>query len=686
MSEVQQNESNNNPINDQILQELEKISNLEKKQKTLFMKNAVIKNEVASIKKVLDENNLEENDDENVIEEQKISPTLTPIEKKRYQVIGEEFMKGASYVFKDIKKQQELKEKMTAQTKEAKQLKKIEDETNKDNNKKKKVSKLLMIGLAIAAVAGVLYKFKDKLESVFKDSSGLSNTFEVITNNIGSFGHGIIGQIINSMTSTISSFFSNQNGELYKMIDTFFTTTLPKSIKYAGIHVISLFSESASKSLADEVTSVTKKSSQEVNAMPQRINAQYDLAKAQRQQAMISGIAGAGTEQEINAALKNLGITSLSEDLKAPLLQLLDQRLFAGATSESEKMAIAFQENTYNVRAFMEEFAASNEEKVVNLRNRMKSGDVTDEDVELFTTIMGGHFGRDVKDQNFQNQVRNLIFNSPDVRSSLIQSAETFQTYSKKLQAGIESQKITQEARNNLKKSSAQVIDIKDVDISGAQFVEETKKIYDLVKNMVDGDIHIGETIIKETSGLLNRFLKTSFDKAIGIFSNIFNTLVQGGGAALLNEGKESDITKGSQNFKGNDTNSSYQFSDNQGQVINKTVIQKSNRPLVLVALSLDGQPMTKFASINENQTKILNVITESNNQLQKIVNSVEQVEKMDISDSKDIKAGIFKKIFEVIDSCNNNTSRINHIESYLESNDTDNNSSKDFVLQAMSS
>ena len=84
------------------------------------MKNAVIKNEVASIKKVLDENNLEENDEDNVLEEKKISPNLTPVEKKRYKLIGEEFMKGAGVVFNEIKKQQQLKEKMSTQTKEAK--------------------------------------------------------------------------------------------------------------------------------------------------------------------------------------------------------------------------------------------------------------------------------------------------------------------------------------------------------------------------------------------------------------------------------------------------------------------------------------------------------------------------------------------------------------------------------------
>lgn len=700
MSEVQQDESNNNPINDEILQELEKISNLEKKQKTLFMKNAVIKNEVASIKKVLDENNLEENDEDNVLEEKKISPNLTPVEKKRYKLIGEEFMKGAGVVFNEIKKQQQLKEKMSTQTKEAKQLKKIEDETKKDEKKKKKGNKFLVIGLAIAAVAGVLYVFREKLANVFKGSDGLEDVISSFTDGLGNFGNGVIGQIIDSISNTIGGFFSGQNNELYKMIDTFFTQTLPKSIKYAGIHVISLFSESASKSLADEASSASSRSTQEIQNAANR-NPHYDATRAARQSANVSGIAGAGTEAEQQAALRNLGVTSLDERLKTVLLPLFNQQLFHGAQSESERLAIAFQENTYGIRAFMQEFAMSTDERVVQMRERMESGQSTEEDKKQFAEMMGAHFGREV-DAEFQNQINSTFFNNPSNAAALLQSARTFQQHTEMLEAGIASNQATIKARGErIQRREAQITErdgTQTVDVTattaaltGPPFVTETQKFFETFKSMVSGNIQIGEEIVKSTSTFLNNFVKSSFDKAISIFSNIFNGLLLGGGSLLMSRGQNSRFNpnlSGGGRTQGQLAEQSTEYRNAQSTPINVLDIRNSQRPLVLVSLSLDGEPLAKFSTINAQQTQILNTIKESNIKLQSIINSVDDgIEKANDADAEQ-RIGIFRRIFDVIAACDNNDKRITHIEAYLESQDNDGNDDsdvKDFALQAQS-
>lgn len=696
MSEVQQDESINNPINDQILQELEKISNLEKKQKTLFMKNAVIKNEVASIKEVLDENNLEENDEDNVLKEKKISPNLTPVEKKRYKIIGEEFMKGAGVVFNEIKKQQQLKEKMSTQTKEAKQLKKIEDENKKDEKKKKKGNKFLVIGLAIAAVAGVLYVFREKLANVFKGADGLQDVISSFSNGLGNFGDGVIGQIIDSISNAIGGFFSGQNNELYKMIDIFFTQTLPKSIKYAGIHVISLFSESASKSLAEEASSASSRSSQEIQNAANR-NSRYDITRAARQSVNVSGIAGAGTEAEQQAALRNLGVTSLDERLKTVLLPLFNQKLFQGAQSESEKLAIAFQENTYGIRAFMQEFSMSTDEKIVQMRERMQSGKSTEEDKKQFAEMMGAHFGREV-DADFQNQINSTFFNNPSNTAALLQSAKTFQQHTEMLEAGIASNQATIKARGEriqrreaqiTEKNGIKTLDIKTTaEITGPPFVTETQKFFETFKSMVSGNIQIGEEIVKSTSTFLDKFVKSSFDKAISIFSNIFNGLLLGGGSLLMSKGQNGRFTGDSSGGRKTRVQLAEQLTEHrnaQSTPINVLDIKSSQKPLVLVALSLDGEPLAKFSTINKQQADILKTIKESNVKLQSIIESVDDgIEKANDADAQQ-KIGIFKRIFDVIAACDNNDKRITHIEAYLERNDVDDNSVKDLILQAQS-
>ena len=80
-------------------------------------------------------------------------------------------------------------------------------------------------------------------------------------------------------------------------------------------------------------------------------------------------------------------------------------------------------------------------------------------------------------------------------------------------------------------------MDIKTTEITGPPFVTETEKFFETFKSMVSGNIQIGEEIVKSTSTFLNNFVKSSFDKAISIFSNIFNGLLLGGGSLLMNKG-----------------------------------------------------------------------------------------------------------------------------------------------------
>jgi hypothetical protein len=145
-------------------------------------------------------------------------------------------------------------------------------------------------------------------------------------------------------------------------------------------------------------------------------------------------------------------------------------------------------------------------------------------------------------------------------------------------------------------------LDIKIAEVTGTPFVDETKQFFETFKSMVSGNIQIGEEIVKSTSTFLDKFVKSSFDKAIGIFSNIFNGLLLGGGSLLMSKGQNSRFTgdsSGGGKTKVQLAEQSSEYRNAQSTPINVLDIKSSQKPLVLVALSLDGEPLAKFSTIN---------------------------------------------------------------------------------------
>ena len=679
----------NNQLTDQVLQEIEKISELEKKQKKLLNKTNNLKHRVDEISKKEEE----EEQEKNVIKEEEVSPVLTNIEKKRYQIIGEEFMKGADEVFQQIKKAQELKEKMSTKSKEVQQIQKLEEDQKKNVDKKGKVSPFLVIGIAIAAVAGILYVFRDKLKKVFDESSSLTSGISSLTSNLGNFGSTIIEQVLGLFSGEMQSFFSPESGPLYQMIDAFFTKTLPNSIKYAGVHLISLFSESAGKSLEHMADTTNTKSDTEVDTSV-RLN-QYDETGARQNSAMRAGAAGA-TEAQQRAMLGNLGVTSVEHSLRPVLLGFMNQDLFAGATTESERMAIAFQEKTYNIKAFMQEFASSTDEEIVQMRQRMREGRATAEDQERFTQMLAGHFGR-TADDAFRAQVASTFFssNSQGNLDALIKSADTFIQETERIENGIAASRASMrasEGRINARESflrqrgEIHTLDIEPATLVGTEFASETKKVADLVANMIDGHSSVASRIIEATGTFIKNFLSQAFDTVLPLITGVMRGLpFIDNMTGLVYSGQSVDLQP---THYSNEPNAQQTTMTQQYQRSNVFDAANSDRPLVLVALSLDGEVLSKFTRVNENAVSTLESLKNTNTTLARIVEEIEHVKKLTGESASTNHLGIFEYITYYAEEVNQHSQRIGHIEEYLEAQDGvgDDGKTKDFVLQATGS
>ena len=127
--EIINQQADSNVIPDEVFEELEKIAELEKSVRFLQFRQGSVEKSVTELREIQNQKSetsedpsnvisdtIEEDkkDEKNLVDENKLKPILTTVEKKRYENIGVEFIKGAQKVFDEIKKSEELKKKMSS--------------------------------------------------------------------------------------------------------------------------------------------------------------------------------------------------------------------------------------------------------------------------------------------------------------------------------------------------------------------------------------------------------------------------------------------------------------------------------------------------------------------------------------------------------------------------------------------
>ena len=251
-----------NIISDEVLAEIEKVSKLEKSLNFLQHRQGAVENSVSEIRKefatvqkakeqekesnVIDEEIKEKQSSEPTNEEQdnqvkkdKVKAQLDSTEKKRYEEIGKQFIQGVSQQFIEIEKAQKLKDKMTTSTKKELEKKEVKV-AEKDKKKSGFFAKLSLI----LGTLGILYiLFKDKLEGMFpsvdakfpKITEGIGNIFD----KFGEIFYNIFGI---SFGGTFTTFITSK---IPPLLTSFFYYVLPASLERAVLAVMAAFSENA---------------------------------------------------------------------------------------------------------------------------------------------------------------------------------------------------------------------------------------------------------------------------------------------------------------------------------------------------------------------------------------------------------------------------------------------------------
>ena len=238
---------------DFVLEELQRIDSLNTKYSIVYGKVADVQHQVQLLKKVQGVQNLQQqaNKQQQVIKSE-LSPTLTQKQRKRYQNIGKEFVKGAALQFQSIKKAIKMKQNMDTKKKDF--MKSTKDMQDKVKKQVKGASggfwkKLL----GIVAILGVVaYLFRDKIAKLIPD---LSQTMKGLSGKVAEFFGNLIGSVMSNTSAKVTGGFAAVikyacSNVLPNLMGTFFHHTLPTAMVMSTLAVMSMFSESAGQQLA----------------------------------------------------------------------------------------------------------------------------------------------------------------------------------------------------------------------------------------------------------------------------------------------------------------------------------------------------------------------------------------------------------------------------------------------------
>lgn len=641
-------------ITDEILAEMEKVSQLEKGMKFLNARQGSVEKSVSLLKtmvgkdatdqeqsnNVISEDGEEtEGDEKNVLKDNKLKPHLTDVEKKRYENIGVEFIKGSQKVFDEIKKAEVLKGKMSTRTASA--LKKKESE-NKSKTEKKTgslMSSFLKLGLAITALYVLIENFGDKFTQAFPDlSDKISIGTDVIKNvfkNIGDF-----------LNKHIGSHLRAAFGNIRTGIDTFFDKTLPNAVYKSGLVIVKAFGGKITKEMenldtvttntvADSIESGKQRAEQNYVTLQDVFSSRQEIDKAKSQIALDSfrqmGEVGDRLLAQLGSIVAHNNETSAfvvneTEQNDAEKIKMLQGQI-------TEKQVNVILQTVYEKKMAEDNQIDDDELRVIYRNLGMERGANEEEKNEIFEAFKNNaavkqFFGRG-DNADFQNSGLGKVLPVFDKRLGEALGAANRQDEWKQLETTKRQiMKATEEGikpvetvvNTTIVQPQNQEI---STEIAGDVFVDKLTTLYETFKTAFGGDgiwqtlsasaeiivNNLYKAFLEPINELLGRWLLDTkhwqdFAKTVGSYAKTEEQSSATGGAVAPTVAAEKTVERGNQGSKGAEV-----------------VQQKSINPVVLIDLSLDSSIAGNAQEIQTAAQNLVKKMEETNKKLGDIAN-----------------------------------------------------------------
>lgn len=695
--ETTQNDITSNLIPESVLEEIEKVSKIEKDLRFLQIRQGAVEQSLDGLREniggentdVIDESDWKKESPErkkNVTENNKLKETLESFEKKRYENIGVEFAKGAERVFKELQKAQELKKKMS--TSKVENFERQENEEEKKPEKKKKKISFLTLGLAITAVAGVLYLFRDKIEEIIP---GFKEGYEKMLQPLKNIGKAIFGDFIDNVVSifdgAFGSIFSGQDG-IKNTLNTFFLHTLPDVLYQSGIALFSAFGGSVSTNLRTMTNNQVQVSDKAIEQGQQEEARRERIRREAAQNAVVRTDVFATTGQ-IEKAQRQIGrdivIVSQLDGVVANLYEVEKQRI-GEISSYSNSFLNLIDKQRENIGSEI-----SDEESLQlaamfweqnGKRAKNEDGSYTSEFSSWHNTVWKMNVNTNnwqslinAADQFRRNVANESVLNKDRARLTEIQNQSLNSFRGSALSFSGE-------------KNSEVVLNVKPVDIAQDAFAAKAVSLFETFKNLFSGKNDI--TISTMTNSVVS-FIEKVINDLISPLLTGMNSFVQ-----LFvtppptNNGQEVSLSQSS---------SGSIFSRLTGNTAQQ--YNASNNPIILLDLQLNGNILSSISDMFTKEEELLKTMKDTNTKLSAIKaltisskgetakqvvvqkdnqNITNNISVTNQGDNQYITNNITNNIGVITQGLELCERRISHIEAYLEANDIDDDSVKNFT------
>lgn len=333
----------------------------------------------------------EDDTDENVIDEGKLSPILTSSERKRYQNIGKEFIDGAGKEFQSIIKASKFKSMMsTMREKFSGKINLIKNTIKKVKRKSGFIEKLLKI---IAILGTIAYLFKDKIIAALPHIKEFANEIYEKSKN---FVVNLAEKFWNFITTGAKKIISESINKMYDSvtdgISIFFNETLPEGIFQLYLNILSMFSDDASE-LAEQRESYNqaeefakqiaeegdKKVKEDSSSLDEIKRAQENLEKYKKE----SGDNNAFNEIQTSLLKRDKAIIDFVSEDKKELIDALNE-----LSKNNINVIDMVKQGQLNVTALMEGIKEANEKDGVTRQEMFEALKSSITDAKLRETLI----------------------------------------------------------------------------------------------------------------------------------------------------------------------------------------------------------------------------------------------------------------------------------------------------------
>lgn len=316
---------------EQILSELDKISQLQIETKVVKGQVKDVENNIVEIREHV---GLDDNDaKKNIIGKDKLPTTLSINEKLRYINIGKNFVLGAGAEFQKIQKAIRFKEQMSTTKNEfLEKIDKIKDKVQKAKSSNGFWKTLLKVSLLLGTI---VYLWKTKIQD---NLPNLSNIVDDSVDKVKNFMKNSVGNIFDYVSGGMSESFNYILKDMVtvylpNILNTFFTVTLPTSLVNTYLAVLSGFSSDAEHHLDKRLKDNMEKTSEaltdaalnEVREMDTRLNTKDAISAATQAFTVATNVGyGFATVAELQMMQRNSAYLAAFQEKNSQLFASVD--------------------------------------------------------------------------------------------------------------------------------------------------------------------------------------------------------------------------------------------------------------------------------------------------------------------------------------------------------------------------